>query len=160
MLSRYDPTPSEDELSYQFTTDSGDKYTAYFTEFFLQNEQGEDIEVTSFGFERLKATQDGPPRFDAKIKATIQYLLLEFFKKNADNAILYICFPGDGMARNRKITFASWFNDLSNDFIKRDSYTKHAECNFYSSIIVSKNNPQKDNLINAFYHTLSYWMGE
>lgn len=160
MSNRYDLIPSEDGLSYQFTTDSGDKYTAYFTTFFLLNEQGEDVEVSSFGFERLKVAQDSPNRFDARVKATIQYVLLEFFKKHADRGILYICFQGDGMARNRRITFARWFNDLSDTFTKHDSHIRYAEYDFYSSIIVSNNNPLKDSLIKTFYHTIRYWMGE
>ena len=47
MSNPYDLTPSEDGLSYQFTTDFGDKYTAYFTSFYLQNLQSEDVEVSS-----------------------------------------------------------------------------------------------------------------
>ena len=131
MSNPYELTSSPDRLSYQFTTDSGDKYTAYFTVFYLQNEQGEDLEISSFGFERLKGELDAGRKFDPRVKA-----------------------------RNRRITFSRWFNELASDFIKHDSRAKYGELNFYSSLIVAKNNPRKDEIIQAFHHTISYWMDE
>lgn len=160
MSNPYELTSSPDRLSYQFTTDSGDKYTAYFTVFYLQNEQGEDLEISSFGFERLKGELDAGSKFDPRVKVTILHILLGFFKMHSEDAVLYICFPGDGKARNRRITFSRWFNELASDFIKHDSRAKYGELNFYSSLIVAKNNPRKDEIIQAFHHTISYWMDE
>ncbi len=126
----------------------------------MQNEQGDDLEVSSFGFERLRGEPDKGSKYDPRVKATILHILLEFFKTHSEDAVLYICFPGDGKARNRRITFSRWFNELAGDFIKHDSRARYGQLDFYSSIIVAKNNPGKDEIIKAFHHTISYWMEE
>ena len=160
MSSRYDFTSSDDEESYQFTTESGDKFTVWFTDFFLRNEEGKDIQIYSFGFDRLRNSLDSPNKFDAKVKATILNIITEFFRKNPHNAVLYICMPADGKARNRHITFSRWFNELGNNFTKCDSPIRYAEHDFYSSLIVLNNNPQKNVFIDAFFFSVEYWMGE
>ncbi|HET7119078.1 MAG TPA: DUF6169 family protein [Hanamia sp.] len=108
----------------------------------------------------MRTSTESSLRFDTRIKATIQNIIIEFFRKHPNDAILYICSSTDGKARNRHITFSSWFNDFSNDFTKCDSQLKYKENEFYSSIIILNDNPQKHTLINAFYFTIEYWMGE
>lgn len=99
-------------------------------------------------------------RFDPGIKSTIQYIISAFFANNPEDAVLYICLPGDGLARSRHITFDRWFNELGHQFIKHDSHVKYAKDDFYSSLILLASNPRKDILIDAFNYTLIYWMGE
>jgi hypothetical protein len=159
LSNRYELTTSDDGLSYQFSSASGDVYYAYFTLFFLQNKQGEEIEIFSFGFDRKETGFSVQRGFDPLVKATIQHILLDFFKQNHESAAIYVCLTTDGKARNRKITFAKWFNELADDFVKFDSYTQYEEDNFYSSIIIAKNNPYKNSLIEAYYYSLDYWMG-
>lgn len=160
MSSRYNLTLSEEGQSYRFTTDAGNQYTAWFTEFFLQNERGEEFKISSFGFDRLKVPEEPVIRFDPKVKSTIQHIISTFFAKNSEDAVLYICLPGDGLAKSRHITFDRWFNELGQQFIKYDSHVKYTEDDFYSSLILLANNPCKDILIDAFNYTLIYWMGE
>lgn len=160
MSSRYNLTLSEDGQSYQFTTEAGNQYTAYFTEFFLQNERGEEFKISSFGFDRLKVPEESVIRFDPLIKSTIQHIITAFFDNNSEDAVLYICLPGDGLARSRHITFDRWFNELEHRLVKHDSHVKYAADDFYSSMILLANNPRKDILIDAFNYTLIYWMGE
>jgi len=156
----YDFISAVEGQDYQFTTQSGDKYTAWFTEFFLQTQDQNELLIYSFGFECSRNSTESSLRFDTRIKATIQNIIIEFFKKHPNDAILYICSSADGKARNRHITFSNWFNEFGNNFTKCDSQIQYEGNDFYSSIIILNDNPQKDYLIDAFFFTIEYWMGE
>lgn len=161
MSDRYELTTSEDGLTYQFTTDFGEQYIAYFTEFTLRDFSDMEFMVPMFGFEPRNAGMDKGKRiFDRKIKNTIQYIIQEFFTKNPENSILYLCSQEDEKARQRKVTFSGWFQELDTDtYIKCDSPKELSFDKFYCSIILLKDNPNKDYLISAFYYTINYWMG-
>jgi len=116
LQSPYDLNPSDNELTYEFTTSAGSTYIAYFTEFYLLDKDHTEIQIFSFGTD-------------------------------------------DGMSRNRRIIFGQWFNEVRNDYTKYDSPIKYAEDQFYSSLIIKNDNPQKEYLIEAFQFTIDYWMG-
>ena len=155
MSARYEAIASADGLSYEFITSSGDLYVAYFTIFTLLDAGLNEIEVTSFGFtcKRVK----GKYRYDIKVKNTIVHLILEFFGRQGDSAILYLYINNDGRERNRHIAFGSWFNEMKSGFERHSSSAEQGKMGFYSSIIFKSNNPYRLKLIESFYFTIGYY---
>ncbi len=84
-----------DESGYHFRTDSGIKYTAFFTNYSLYDSDGNEHIVYSFGFERdgSYAAKKFEFRYDYKIKNTIIKLIGDFFDRHGENALLYFCYP-------------------------------------------------------------------
>jgi len=159
LLRPYKFILSGNNLNYQFTTVSGSVYNAYFTRFYLQANETEEIEIFSFGF-GLFSPVIRFAAFDPRIKVTIQQIIADFFKKNGRSAIVYMCDQADGKARQRSLLFSRWFSELSETYIKCDSHARYAEFDFYSSIVIPNTNPDKGKLVDAFYYTLRYWMSE
>ncbi|MGX5690359.1 DUF6169 family protein [Arcticibacter tournemirensis] len=146
---------ADDGTSYKFTTTSGLVYVAYFTEFILLDVNGEEIQVVSFGFACDRP--DETKRHDSRVKLTIIHIVEEFFATQSDEALLYMCMDGDGKGRNRYITFGRWFREAGGLLEKYNFASRDPKARFYSSIILSSGNPQKQRMIDAFYYTISYW---
>jgi hypothetical protein len=142
---------------YKFINNSGDEYYAYFTPFTLKSSDNEIIETVSFGFECKRSDPEKRQVYDEKTKLTIIYIINEYFKKNGDNALLYICLNNDGKARHRNITFNKWFRELGQDYERYKSKIETEQLNFFSSILVKKDNRQKEKFINVFEVTINFW---
>ena len=155
MFARYNTTLLEDENGYQFITDEGEVYIAYFTEFTLFDSEQNEVTATSFGFTNKDTSKNR--KHDPKVKNTIIYLIKEFFEQQDDSAILYICINNDSMEQNRHITFGRWFNEMNTTFERYSSLGEHAEAGFYCSIIFKNSNPRRLKLIEAFYFTIAYY---
>jgi Family of unknown function (DUF6169) len=150
----YEVIKALDGLSYQFVTSSGNHYIAYFTEFILQEEHGNELPVVSFGF----SCKNESKRHDPKIKNTLIHILNEFFTLNPNQAVFYICVNSDYKARNRYLTFNNWFNEEAIGLDKYEVKVKDSSnLGFYSSIIIKSNNPLKIALKDAFYYTHEFW---
>jgi hypothetical protein len=146
----------EDGSGYQFKTSSGDVYVAYFTEFTLLDSEENEIPVVSFGFACKRSTEE-KPRYDSKVKQTIVYIIQDFFNKQPDDAVLYMCMNNDGKARSRHVTFNNWYRELNTDLEKHSSSSEQGNSGFYGSILLKSNNPNKKKLIASFYFTIGYW---
>jgi len=72
-----------------------------------------------------------------------------------EQAFLYICDNKDGKARNRRITFGRWFNEANDEYERHHSHLKYDSDDWYSSIIVKKDNPNKQFYIDAYHYTLA-----
>jgi hypothetical protein len=149
LLSRYNLSPHKE--GYQFTTDSGISYTAYFSEYFLTTAAGEEVIVYSFGFECNEERSD---RYDEKIRNTIVYIIEYFFEQKMEEGLLYVCLTTDGMARHRRITFGRWYKEIKSDIERYDCRERHAREGYYTSILVKSGNTRKDVIIEAFYNNL------
>lgn len=160
MSNHYDLSITPDGKAYQFTTSKGDYYIAYFTEFTLQNSRNEEMVIPCFGFEKRSSTTSKRERYDARVKATILYIVREFFQRNPDKGVLYLCMNSDEKARNRHITFNKWFLELGTDYEKHDSPSSYQAVGLYSSIVVSSMSDQKSAIIEAFFYTIDYWMNQ
>ena len=110
MSSQYSLIPTEE--GYNFTTDSGLTYCLYFTSYYLKDNNGEDIRVMSFGFYH-EPHKINNRKYDGKIKNTILHVVLEFFQRNPEIGLLFICDNGDGYGRHRKITFNKWYKEAN-----------------------------------------------
>lgn len=157
MSARYDVEILADGAGYKFITSSGDLYIAYFTAFVLLDPAEQEVPVVSFGFNRKRADEKQRQCYDSKIKNTIIHIIEAFFYDQSDSAILYICFNGDGKARNRHIVFSKWYKEFSKDFEKHNSSETHGKLGFYGSIVFEKSNPNKVKLVDSFYFTINYW---
>jgi len=81
-------------------------------------------------------------------------VILEFFQRNPEIGLLFICENSDGYGRHRKITFNKWYKEANAPIEKfdcREAYTKEG---FYTSILVLSDNPMKDYYVDAFYGTI------
>jgi hypothetical protein len=160
LSNHYDLSSTPDGKAYQFITNKGERYVAYFTEFVLQAPDGKDIVIPSFGFEKQTITSSKGEGYDDRVKATILFIIQEFFEKNPDNGVLYLCYNNDGKARNRHITFGKWFRELDAAYEKFDSPVAYRSAGLYSSLITSKMSERTAQLKTAFYFTIEYWMAE
>lgn len=68
-----------------------------------------------------------------------------------------MCMDGDGKGRNSYITFGRWFREAGGLLEKYNFASRDPKARFYSSIILSSSNPQKQRMIDAFYYTINYW---
>lgn len=155
MLSPYKISTTPD--GYTFTTNSGTIYFLYFTEYYLKDNNGKDVKVQSFGFfadPPIVRKEGMSNKYDEKIKLTIVSFMAEYFSKNRDVGLLYVCDTADGYARHRRITFGRWYKEVNLPIEKFDCRETHVKAGLYTSIFVRKDNPLKDYLVEAFYRTL------
>ena len=151
MLLRYNLSKTEQGV-YQFTTDSGSDYTAFFTSYQLQDQENNIHTVYSFGFDRSGKFNNGKfqHEYDEKIKNTIIYIIKDFFLKNDNKALLYFCYSGDENSRQRSILFSKWCRDEASSDI--DHLRKTTVINdevLYGGILLLKSNPLRELLVNA-----------
>ncbi|RKR85685.1 hypothetical protein BDD43_5956 [Mucilaginibacter gracilis] len=155
MLSLYKIYPEKE--GYRFTTTNGDEYYAYFTPFTLQTPYHTTTDIVSFGFECKRRNAQTKPLYDECTARTIVHIINNYFKLNGDNALLYICLNNDDFARHRNLIFGKWFNEFGRGYERHKSDAITGEMNFYSSILIKEDNPEKIKLIEAFYFTINYW---
>ncbi|PWV47469.1 DUF6169 family protein [Chitinophaga sp. S165] len=151
MLNLYSLTPTED--GHNFTAVSGLTYSLYFGCHYLKDDNGKDIKTTSFGFSHEpRAVRNRI--YDEKIKNTIQYVVLEFFQKNPDTGLIFVCNNADRYGRHRYITFSKWFKEVDAPIEKFDCGEIHTKGGFYTSFLVRPDNPLKEYYVDAFYLTI------
>ena len=151
MLLQYNLNKTEQGV-YQFTTDSGYLYTAFFTSYRLHDQENNTHTVYSFGFDRSGNFNNGKfqHEYDEKIKNTIIYIVKDFFLKNDNKALLYFCYSGDEHSRQRSILFSKWCRDeVSADIEHLRKTTIINNEVLYGGILLLKSNPLRDLLVNA-----------
>lgn len=97
------------DIGYGFTSDFEINYHLYFSKYYLADENGEDVIVTSFSFFN---EQDVTKIRDPRVKATIISFITDFFDKNPELGVLYVCDPKDDLARYRRIILGSWYREM------------------------------------------------
>lgn len=133
---------------YCFITDEGIRYHAYFIEpgTFFERYPIIHPHILEFGF---YATQK-PRRKDLRVRSTIVALLKEFFLKNPDALLYFLCDRVDAkqLARHRK--FESWFlASGTNGLEKHDFQTTVEGITFYFSLIFLSSNSLKPYIANV-----------
>lgn len=133
-----------DASAYRFFTDNGLVYEVGFVDdytFFDDN---------AYQFYLKELTGTSAPR-DPKIMKTVGAVIEEFLSQN-DSVVIYICDNSDGRQATRNRVFISWFNYYAN----KDAYTLLTgtgtilDNTYYTAAIVAKQNPDHDEIINAF----------
>lgn len=149
MPSLYNLTRTDQ--GYSFVTDQNIEYQIFFTMYYLDDADGNEHTIYSFGFERSGSFEAQKYEFgyDEKIKSTIIHIVTDFFIKNENNALLYFCWPDDDFARHRSITFSKWCKE-SDDIEHKRGVVTYGKKSLYGGILVKKENPLKSLLMDAF----------
>ncbi len=158
----YDLT--EDDQGSKFVNKAGDEYLVYITTYYLLDPDGDHndyIEVYMLGFDCILANPIKKRQFDAKTRDTVLSVFEGFMDQNPNDAYIFVCYNGDGKARNRRITFGKWFNDSdASDIYERHHSTINFDNNsLYSSFIIRTDNPDRDELLKAFRYTVKKTAG-
>jgi len=113
-----------------------------------------DSYVTSFqnvyAF-NLEQVNNFPRPVDPRIAATVADLVLAFFE-NVENGIIYICDTADGRELARDYLFDRWFRKYNDG--RAEKYSAQQQTPDYlvkASLIILKDNPDKEQIISDFY---------
>lgn len=132
---------------YEFVTDQGITYTIGFIE---------DDSLSSCETYQFYITKESlrPSVKDEKIKIAITALLENFFENNI-SVLVYICDTSDGKESLRSRLFLAWFKTYHEEgrFICKDAHVKVEDTTIYAAIIVRKDNPYIDSIIEEFEET-------
>ena len=140
-----------DAYSYEFVTDQSIRYLIYFRNVSYLFEEFPYIH--SFIYEFNIEVLDGDPDVsieDLRVSLTILEAFARFFSA-VENVAVYVCDSLDDrqVARNRK--FNIWFFRLSDgSIIKKNGSILVGDTIIYNSILVHKDNVERDEIIQAF----------
>ncbi|RPD38250.1 DUF6169 family protein [Chitinophaga barathri] len=110
--------------------------------------------VDSIGFSR-EGNQLGIFEYDERIKHTILSVILDFFDKNKDEALVFLCSTEEGRARHRSILFSRWYHEISSDIKLYQPDKLFRRIGLYGGLLVHKDNTGKYEKINAFYRSIN-----
>ena len=162
MSSLYNLIPTEE--GFKFINDLGNQYYVYLTSYSLLDPKvmGQEgyINVFMFGFNCKPKNAQTFLRYDAKSKATIIFIFKGFLEQYPQDAFVYLCDNKDGMARNRRITFGKWFNENSNNHELHHSNIKYGKDNWYSAILIRKENANKQIYLDAYHYTIKQMLDD
>ncbi|PYF68468.1 DUF6169 family protein [Pedobacter nutrimenti] len=149
----------EDNSGFQFINNAGDEYNVYFVEYYLidPNHLPDGVKpIYTIGFNCVRQNPNAKQRFDNKTKNTILNIFRSFFENHPEDAFIFICDNSDERERQRRITFGKWFREDNEDdkFERHHSHIVHYGSNWYSSLIISKDCPNKVELIDAYRFTI------
>jgi hypothetical protein len=108
--------------------------------------------IYGFGFERNGKHSDKRYfyEYDERIKATIISIIQTFFISQNHHALVYFCYDNDGFDRHRSIIFGKWYRDnLAHDLLHHKRKTNYNDKDFHGGMLVRKDNPLKNLLIEA-----------
>lgn len=138
-----------DELEpydYVFVNRDGIRYRTFFSP--LSEYYPQFVDTYSFSIE---PEDRSPHPVDMRIAATIVEILKLFFRKN-ENAMIMVCDNLDGKEEKRRKLFDRWFIKYSDGTIdKYDAASHSGDYNLFASIYMRDTNPNKGQLVNAFY---------
>jgi Family of unknown function (DUF6169) len=155
-LSKIYDLTSTDNGGFQFTNNAGDFYFVYLTKYSLLHPFEDDyMDAFMLGFSCKRNSPLNRHHYDAKTKATIISIFKKYMNEHPRDAFLYICDNSDGLERNRRVIFGNWFNETSSNFELHYSHIKYNSDNWYSALLVGKDNPEKELFIRAFHFTLA-----
>lgn len=145
---------SESECDYFFATDYGVIYKISF---------GDDAPIWKSGaytFDIQNTNHKTSPN-DIKVKQTIVCIVEEFFRINND-ILLYICETGDDKQAIRNRLFIRWFNEYSfqQNYILRAAEVKDGKQLNFAAIIVRRDHPDLESILQTFDETIQYFKGK
>ncbi len=131
------------DYSFKFVTDQGKQYTIGFIEDAMISDNG----VYQFFIK----TEDQFKTFpDNKVRQTI-FVVLEDFFKNEGVVLDYICETDDNRQAARHRIFHKWYSSAldKDSYSMRDLHIRYEGIDFYSSVILRKDNPRYNAINNA-----------
>ena len=99
----------------------------------------------------INLTGKNPP-LDPKISHTISAIFRDFYLKNNEQVVIYICDSSDSRQEARRRKFNQWVELFKGtEFVKVDTkILDPAGPIYYNSIILRSNNPYRDQIIQSF----------
>jgi hypothetical protein len=142
---------STDPFRYEFVTDVGIVYAAYFLNYsYLFGDYPRIAHyMYSFNIEQIQgsAVQAGT---DERIAHTILDVLRRFFNA-VDNAVIYVCDSSDERQMIRKRKFDRWFSRYSDgSIIKEDGRIVTAGISILNALLIHREHFLRDEIIAAF----------
>lgn len=133
-----------DKLTYQFVTDNGETYVAYFLDAKSYNEAFDNVFFFNFDLYGSKN------KYDERISITVCNIIRDFFRQH-QNALIYMCDSADGREKGRSILFKKWYENFKDLRISKiDRYCYCEGYNLYSSLLIHKDNSKYDAIIQGF----------
>lgn len=138
---------------YHFTTDRDIEYVCFFASFdyFFKDYPSIASKVFAFNIELInKADIEKQKGTDKRLVATIVKLVKEFLSAKV-NAVVYVCDNADERHAVRFRKFTSWFETPDgDDFIQVTGYLNAYGAEYYSALLLHKDNKLKNTFIRAF----------
>lgn len=129
---------------YEFTTDSGVVYKAYFLDMSTYAPHFES--VYTFNFESDSPTSG----YDSRVADTICTILERLFADNK-NAVIVIYDSTDDRERGRNRLFQQWYRCLGEISIEKiDRHCATPDYDIYSSLLIHQENPKRMLIIESF----------
>ncbi len=145
------PFTSLSDLSFEFTTDQGVVYKAYFISFgsvFSEFPEFSDS-IYNFNLEVFHGDMYDQA-MDQKIGETVVDIFRHFFAIR-QNVIIYICDTSDNKHIVRKRKFDLWFWKYSDgSILKDDGLAVIEDTEIFNSLLVHKQNIFLDKIVSAF----------
>lgn len=140
--------------SYVFVTDLKISYEIKFksSSYLFSDRLDFDLSVHEFVIEvAINPTGKRPP-LDTKIPYTIASIFIDFFKKDNQQAIVYICDSSDIRQEVRRRKFNQWVELFKgDDFVKVDTeIIESPVITYHNSIILRADNPRREIIVDVF----------
>lgn len=156
MPSPYNFTFDEQEYTYHFVTKNGISYKVSFFEdnylsaFFPENKGFSNVYQIS-----IVRNSEKPSPADARINATVQQIVIEFFKQET-SCLLSICDTADGKGIKRLNHFKRWYDSSeSKDYIRMlDKISPTKDTTYYTCFFYHNQNDYRLQ-IEQDYNTLT-----
>jgi hypothetical protein len=151
-LSRLYNFYQTEDGSYHFITRQGFEYLVYFSVSIFPDAEGNSHTIYSLGFTRngKHSNQAFINKHDPSVKATIMFIVNDFFRRNDHRALVFFCFADDGYSRHRNIVFKRWGLDLDDSIEKHATKIQYEGTDIYASLMIVKDNPLKKLILEAF----------
>lgn len=127
-----------------FKSDCGEVYRCIFTKSKTSNNvHGMITTYPVFTFYVVRVCKVSKPGYDQKVSRTIAIVMNNFFIKNKDAIISYICDDTDSKGLYRYITFQKWFNSCSLNPRKFMVSTGILGTAYFGAIMLPENHERK-----------------
>jgi Family of unknown function (DUF6169) len=140
--------------SYVFVTDLRISYEIKFksSSYLFDNRLDFNLSVHEFVIEVAINPTGKRPALDTKIPFTIASIFIDFFEKDNEQAIVYICDSSDIRQEARRRKFNQWVELFKgNHFIKVDTEIIESPLiTYHNSIILRADNPRRGTIVDAF----------
>lgn len=145
------PLLETNDFSFEFVTDRGIHYVAYFLEYGYMFSEYPDFSGHTYTFNiDLISDESDIAINDERVGMTIVEIFKVFFSK-IENVVVYVCDSMDDRHLARKRKFDSWFwkyNDGT--IIKEDGIAVVEDTEILNSLLVHRDNPHLLNIILAY----------
>jgi hypothetical protein len=150
-LSNPYPLQENNEYAYEFVTDQGIEYLAYFMEYGEHFVEYPELAPFIYTFDiEVRGGDADEVVEDERIGETVWSIFQNFFA-GVQNAVIYVCDNLDGRHRARKKKFDWWFFKYNDGtIIKENGLISQDDMEIFNSLLVHKDHTHLREIINAF----------